>query len=88
MILMELLFALTVPSEPRPKKSACVVSGFSSVKEGSNSRERCVRSSMIPMVKGFLGSGLFNSLKMALTIAGSNSLDESPYLPPMIRPSY
>ena len=42
-------------------------------------------SSLMPMVKWFLGSGRSNSSNTAFTIAGSNSLLDNPYRPPRIR---
>src|SRR5581483_1605466 len=41
----------------------------------------------MPIVKRLRGFSFSNSSKTALTIAGVNSLEESPYLPPMRRAS-
>ena len=45
---------------------------------GSNGSEVWVTSSTMPTVKWFFGRSLASSSKTALTIAGVNSLDESP----------
>ncbi len=78
MILMEFLFALTVPSEPRPKKTARTVSGDSVEKERSQGSELPETSSTIPTVKWFFGRSLPSSAKTPATIAGVNSFEDSP----------
>ena len=45
---------------------------------GRNCRLVWVTSSLMPTVKWFLGDGLCRSSKTALTMAGVNSLEESP----------
>ena len=44
-----------------------------------------VTSSLIPTVKWFFGLSFAISSNTPLIIAGVNSFDESPYLPPLIR---
>ena len=63
MILMEFLFAPTVPSEPRPQNlqdfvPAGAVSGCYVA-----SRERCVTSSTMPIVNFFFASSPFSMLR-------------------------
>ena len=78
MILMEFLFAPTVPSAPRPKNIALVTSGWRMKNVGSTSRLVWVTSSTMPTVKPFLGSLFLSSSKTALTMPGVNSLEDSP----------
>ena len=78
MILIEFLLAPTVPSAPRPKKTARTTSGSSIEKSGSTSSDSRVTSSMMPTVNCGFGCGLASSSKMARTMAGVNSLEASP----------
>jgi hypothetical protein len=83
MIFTELRLALTVPSLPRPKKTARVTSSVSVVNSGSYSRLKRVTSSTMPTVKCRFGCGLANSAKTAAAWAGVNSFDDRPYRPPI-----
>ena len=78
MILIELRFALTVPSLPRPTKTARITSSGSVVNERSTGRLVSVTSSTMPTVKWFFGSSASSSAKTAAAMAGVNSFDESP----------
>ena len=78
MILIEFLFAPTVPSAPRPKKTARATSSGSMSKAGSHGSDVCVTSSTIPTVKWFFGALFESSSKTAFTMAGLNSFDERP----------
>ncbi len=78
MILIEFLLAPTVPSEPRPKKTARLTSSGSMSNSGSTASDVCVTSSTMPTVKWFLGFSLASSSSTALSIAGVNSLEERP----------
>ena len=78
MILMEFLFAPTVPSEPRPKNTPRCTSFGSMSRSASYGSDRCVTSSMMPMVKWFFGAGLASSSKTAFTMVGVNSFDDRP----------
>ena len=51
MILMEFLFAPTVPSEPRPQNLQLIVPSGSVRSGAPTGRDRCVTSSTMPMVK-------------------------------------
>ena len=53
MILMEFLFAPTVPSAPRPQNLQLVVPAGVVTSGAPNSKERFVTSSLIPMVNLF-----------------------------------
>ena len=69
----------TVPSEPRPKNTARTTSGsVSDVYDSSTVRESPDTSSMMPTVKRRRASSFAISSKTDLTIAGVNSLPESP----------
>lgn len=57
---------------------ARTVSGSSVEKAGSKSRLVCVTSSRMPMVKWLRGRSRPHSSRMALTIAGVNSLEDRP----------
>ena len=85
MILIEFLFALTVPSAPSPQNNARTWFSGSVLKSGSYGRLVCVTSSLIPIVKWFLGFSFFNSSNTPLHIAGVNSFDDRPYRPPTTR---
>ncbi len=61
MILMEFLFAPTVPSAPRPKKSARTTSFGSVSKAGSYLSDVWVTSSLMPTVKWRFGRALPSS---------------------------
>ena len=93
MILMVLLLAPTVPSEPRPWKIARTSPSPappSNTKEGSTGRERWVTSSSMPTVKEWAGAEAAAPpagwaarwaarwSNTALAIAGVNSLEASP----------
>ncbi|OQC68230.1 MAG: hypothetical protein BWX47_01918 [candidate division Hyd24-12 bacterium ADurb.Bin004] len=83
MILMEFLFAPTVPSEPSPRNTAWCIPGDSRLNSSLTSRDECVTSSSIPTVKCLMGEGFPASSKTAATMAGVNSLLPRPYLPPI-----
>ena len=85
MILAVFLLALTVPSLPSPYTTARTVLGDSVSKVSSTRRLRCVTSSAIPTVKWGRGSSTASSSRAARAMAGVNSLDESPYRPPITR---
>ena len=78
MILIVFLFAPTVPSAPRPKKTARVRAAGSMSKSRSKGSEVWVTSSVMPMVKRRFGSSFASSSKTAFTMAGSNSFEEIP----------
>ncbi len=78
MILIEFLFALTVPSLPSPKNTARTVSGSSVSNVGSTGRLVPVTSSTIPTVKWVFGSSRASSSNTALAIAGVNSFEDRP----------
>jgi hypothetical protein len=78
MILIEFLFAPTVPSAPSPKKTARTDPAGSASNDSSTFSDSPVTSSTIPTVKCCLGAGRSSSSKTALTIAGVNSLEPSP----------
>src|SRR5215831_13457886 len=82
MILIEFLFAPTVPSAPKPQNTQRTVSSPSIEYAGSYARLVWVTSSLMPIVKWFFGASLLSSSKIPLTIAGVNSLEERPYRPP------
>ena len=81
-MIVEFLFAPTVPSAPRPKNSARTTSFGSMSKLASTVRLVCVTSSLMPTVKPCLGRGCFSSSNTALAIAGSKSFEDRPYRPP------
>ena len=56
MIWIEFLFALTVPSEPRPKKTAFLRSAGSMSIESSHGSDVCVTSSTMPIVNCRFGA--------------------------------
>ena len=85
MILIELRFALTVPSLPRPTNTARITSSGSVVNERSTGRLVPDTSSTMPTVKWFFGSSASSSAKTAAAMAGVNSFDERPYRPPITR---
>ena len=78
MILMEFLFAPTVPSEPSPQNLQLTVPGSPVSTSGPTGRERWVTSSLMPTVKWFLGSGWLMLSNTASIWAGETSLEESP----------
>ena len=80
MILMEFLFAPTVPSEPKPQNLQAIV--LSSVTSGSapTSIDVMETSSIIPTVKWFFLLPFMLS-NTATTCAGVTSLEDRPYLP-------
>ena len=82
MILIEALFAPTVPSAPSPQNTACTAR-VGTVNERSTSSDRPVTSSRMPTVNVGRGVGVASSSSTALAIAGVNSLDDRPYRPPM-----
>ncbi len=83
-ILIALLFAPTVPSEPKPQNLQLIVpSGVVSI-ISSSGRDNSVTSSIIPIVKGFLGLSFFMLLNTASICDGLVSFEPSPYLPPII----
>ena len=84
MILIESLFAPTVPSEPKPQNlqaelPSAEVCGFSVL--GS---ERFVTSSSIARVKPLTGSFASRFLYVAIISAGIVSYEPRPNLPPTI----
>ncbi len=82
MILMEFLFAPTVPSEPRPQNFRLFVL-FGRTSTGAPSlSEVKVTSSSMPTVKWFFGLYFFMLSKTATIWFGVTSLIERPYLPP------
>jgi len=78
MILIEFLLAPTVPSAPRPKKSASNVPGLASEISSPTGSERNVTSSTIPTVNWFLGSLAARFVNTASICAGVVSFDERP----------
>ena len=78
MIWIEFLFALTVPSDPRPKNTAFLRSVGSMSIESSHGSDRWVTSSTIPTVNCRFGAGFAISAKTPATIAGVNSFEERP----------
>ncbi len=78
MILMVLLFALTVPSAPSPKKRARWTSSASMRKLESCASEVPLTSSTMPTVKWLRGSSVESSSKTLLIIAGVSSFDDKP----------
>jgi hypothetical protein len=78
MILIVFLFAPTVPSEPRPKKTARTIASGSMSKSAGTVREVWVTSSTIPTVKCFFGFSFASSSNTARTIAGLNSFEDRP----------
>ncbi len=87
MIWIEFLFALTVPSDPRPKKTAFRRSAGSMSIVASHGSEVCVTSSTIPIVNWRFGDAFAISAKTETTIAGVNSLEDRPYRPATTRGS-
>ena len=55
MILIEFLFALTVPSAPNPQKTPRTTSSGSMSNDSSKARLVIVTSSVMPMQKWFFG---------------------------------
>ena len=64
-------------SAQTPEYAAHGLGGFD-IEGGSKSRLVWVTSSMMPIVKWFFGVAFFSSSKTALTMAGVNSLEDSP----------
>ena len=79
---MVFLFALTVPSAPKPKNKPRNKCCFSKLNVLSYKRLVFVISSSMPIVNPFLGFAFVNASKIAFTIPGLNSLEANPYLPP------
>ncbi len=77
MILTVFLAAPTVPSEPRPKKTA-VSASVEVRKSAGTGSERCVTSSLMPTVKRLLGWSAASSANTAAAIAGVYSLLDRP----------
>ncbi len=80
---MVFLFAPTVPSEPSPKNTARTVPSGSMSSDGSKSRLIRPTSSLMPMVNLGFGCSAARSANTPATMAGVNSLDDSPYRPPV-----
>ena len=78
MILMEFLFAPTVPSPPRPQNLHSMVPAAAVLGAGFSSRERFVTSSTMPIVNWRLGSALVSSSYTAKTEAGGVSFEPRP----------
>ena len=80
MILIVDLFAPTVPSEPNPQNFAWKVPGRVKSNVGPNGKDKCVTSSVIPMVNLLFCSlrGFCNSSKTAKICAGVTSFEPKP----------
>ena len=78
MILIVALLADTVPSEPSPKNTARDTSSGSMSSSGSQASDECETSSRMPTVNRRRGASRPSSSNTAATIAGVNSLDDSP----------
>ncbi len=78
MILIEFLLAPTVPSAPRPKKTARLTSSGSMSNSWSTASDRCVTSSTMPTVKWFRGVAADRLSKTAFACAGVYSFDDRP----------
>ena len=72
------LLAPTVPSEPRPKKTARTVPGGSMSSGAPMEMLVPPTSSVMPTVNRRRGRSCVSSWSTPATIAGVNSLDESP----------
>ena len=72
------LFAPTVPSEPRPKKTARIVPGGSMSSDGSYGRLRPDTSSWMPIVNRGRGRSRASSAKIPATMPGVSSFDDRP----------
>ena len=84
MILIALLLAPTVPSDPNPQNlHALVPSGVASI-SATASNEVLVTSSTIEIVNPSFGVSLVKLAKTAAISAGLGSLEPKPYLPPTI----
>jgi hypothetical protein len=86
-ILIVFLLAPTVPSEPRPKKTALVVASGVMSSVGSYRMLEPPTSSVMPTVNRRRGCSRSSSSKIPATIPGVNSLDDRPYRPPTTRGS-
>ena len=74
-------FAPTVPSEPSHKNIHSVVQSVIGLKFSTIGREKCVTSSLMPILK--MVTGFSSKLsKTAIAIAGVNSFDPRPYWQP------
>ena len=78
MILMALLLAPTVPSDPRPQNLHCTVPAGVVPSAGPMGSELLLMSSSMPTTKWFLGVALAMFLKTAMTMFGRNSLEPRP----------
>ena len=79
MILIEFLFAPTVPSAPRPQNLHWIVPSPSVTSTGApTSSERNVTSSTIPIVKWFLGCSSLRLSYTAMICAGVVSFEPKP----------
>jgi hypothetical protein len=76
--LIVFLFAPTVPSAPRPKKTERTVSGGSMSSAGSYGRLDLETSSSMPTVKRRRGRSRDSSSNTPATMPGVNSFDDSP----------
>jgi hypothetical protein len=74
---MVFLLAPTVPSAPRPKKTALVVRA-DSMSRSVHGRLVPQTSSTMPTVNRGRGCGAASSVRTAATMPGVNSLDPSP----------
>ncbi len=72
------LFAPTVPSEPRPKKTARTVLGASMSSDASYGRLVPETSSVMPMVNRRRGRSRVSSSNTPATMPGVSSLDDRP----------
>ena len=72
------LFAPTVPSAPRPKKTARTVSSGSISSDASKGRLVLETSSLMPMVNRRRGRSRASSSNTPATMPGVNSFDDSP----------
>ncbi len=82
MILIAILFAPTVPSDPRPQNLHEIFPSGAEVKPATSGMDRKVTSSFIPIVKLFFGESDASIWYTPAICAGVVSLDARPYLPP------
>jgi len=82
MILMALLLAPTVPSDPNPQNLHWIVPSGSVSIISSTGSERLVTSSTIPTVNPSFGFSALRFLNTARICEGVVSFEPSPYLPP------
>ena len=78
MILMEFLFAPTVPSPPRPQNLHSMVPGAAVLGAGTSGSDKFVTSSTMPMVNWRRGASFSSSVYTANTEDGGVSLEPRP----------